>query len=144
MLGTLNREQRSIYNIILDAVHFGQPHVAFIDGPAGRGKTFLVNALCAQLRAEGRIVLPTATSGYAAQLYPGGRTTHSTFKVTLLSYHMLLLLTAILTSRFLSTTTMSSSNPLSRPTPLAPIYSAKQTLPSGTRLPWLTKQSLHR
>lgn len=81
MSSNFNVEQRHIFDLILQAVHSGQPHVAFIDGPAGRGKTFLVNTLCAQLRAEGRIVLATATSGYAAQLYPGGRTTHSTFKV---------------------------------------------------------------
>jgi hypothetical protein len=30
----------------------------------------------------GRIVIPTATSAFAAQLYPGGRTTHSAFKVS--------------------------------------------------------------
>ena len=53
----------------------------FVDGKAGRGKTFLVNTLCAWVRAEGRIALPTATSAFAAQLYPGGRTTHSTFGV---------------------------------------------------------------
>ena len=81
MIAAFNPEQRHIFDIVLEAVHSHKPHVAFIDGPAGRGKAFLVNALCAQLRAEGRIVLATATSGYAAQLYPGGRTTHSTFKV---------------------------------------------------------------
>ncbi|KAI1783659.1 DNA helicase Pif1 like protein [Ganoderma leucocontextum] len=85
-MAQLNYEQHEIYDIVLQAIHHGQPHVAFIDGPAGRGKTFLVNAFCAQLHAEGRIILPTATSGYAAQLYPGGRTTHSTFKVCILPF----------------------------------------------------------
>ena len=90
MIAAFNPQQHHIFDIILEAVHSHKPHVAFIDGPAGRGKTFLVNALCAQLRAEGRIVLATATSGYAAQLYPGGRTTHSTFKVRdpLLHHHL--------------------------------------------------------
>ena len=54
----------------------------FIDGKAGCGKTFLVNTLCAWVRAVGRIALPTATSAFAAQLYPGGHTTHSTFGVS--------------------------------------------------------------
>ena len=95
MIAAFNPQQRHIFDVILEAVHSHTPHVAFINGPAGRGKMFLVNALCAQLRAEGRIVLPTATSSYAAQLYPGGCTTHSTFKVrnAPLHYHLLFHLT---------------------------------------------------
>ena len=77
----LNPEQRSIYNEVMDAVLLGNQTLIFIDGKAGRGKTFLINTLCARLRSLGRIVVPTATSAYAAQLYPGGRTTHSAFKV---------------------------------------------------------------
>ncbi|CCL99864.1 uncharacterized protein FIBRA_01889 [Fibroporia radiculosa] len=77
----LNAEQYQVYSEILDAVDDGRPLCAFVDGKAGRGKTFLVNAICNKLRSLGRIVLPTATSGFASQLYPGGKTTHSTFKV---------------------------------------------------------------
>ncbi|PCH43540.1 hypothetical protein WOLCODRAFT_34112, partial [Wolfiporia cocos MD-104 SS10] len=76
----MNAEQRKVYTEILDAVERRQPLCAFVDGKAGRGKTFLVNALCNELRSRGRIVLPTATTGFASQLYPGGRTTHSAFK----------------------------------------------------------------
>ena len=54
----------------------------FIDGKAGVGKTFLINAMCDKLRSINTITLPTATSTYAAQLYCGGRTTHSTFKMS--------------------------------------------------------------
>ncbi|KAF8141784.1 hypothetical protein EV363DRAFT_1144330, partial [Boletus edulis] len=53
----------------------------FIDGKAGRSKTFLINAVCDKLRSLSRIVLPTTSSAFAAQLYSGGRTTHSMFKV---------------------------------------------------------------
>jgi hypothetical protein len=77
----MNGEQRAIYEEILAAVTQGRPLYAFIDGKAGRGKTFLVNALCDKIRSMGRIVIPTATAAFAAQLYPGGRTTHSAFKV---------------------------------------------------------------
>lgn len=77
----LNAEQYEIYSDILQAVEEERPLCAFVDGKAGRGKTFLVHSICNKLRSEGRIVLATATSGFAAQLYPGGRTTHSTFKV---------------------------------------------------------------
>ncbi|KAI0779786.1 PIF1-like helicase-domain-containing protein, partial [Fomes fomentarius] len=77
----LNAEQYGIYTEIMDAVTNRKPLCAFVDGKAGRGKTFLVNTICNKLRSEGHIVLPTATSAFAAQLYPGGKTTHSVFKV---------------------------------------------------------------
>ncbi|OSX66534.1 hypothetical protein POSPLADRAFT_1081274, partial [Postia placenta MAD-698-R-SB12] len=78
----LNAEQYHVYTGILNAISDGRPLRAFVDGKAGRGKTFLVHAICNKLRSEGRVVLATATSGFAAQLYPGGKTTHSTFKVS--------------------------------------------------------------
>ncbi|CDO69901.1 hypothetical protein BN946_scf184884.g60 [Trametes cinnabarina] len=53
-----NADQRAIFDLVVDAVHRHLPLRLFIDGKAA-----------------------TATSAYAAQLYPGGRTTHSTFKV---------------------------------------------------------------
>lgn len=81
LVSQLNFEQHQIYREIISAVETGNPICAFVDGKAGRGKTFLVNAICNKLRSIGRIVLPTVTSGFAAQLYPGGKTTHATFKV---------------------------------------------------------------
>lgn len=81
---SLNRftdEQRSIYQHIMSSFQHNQQLLAFIDGRAGRGKTFLINTICSHLRANGKIVIPTATSAFAAQLYPGGRTAHSAFKV---------------------------------------------------------------
>jgi len=75
-------EQRAIFDSVCNAIDSNYPLCLFVDGKAGRGKMFLVNALCSQIRGHGGIVLATATSGFAAQLYPGGRTTHSTFKVT--------------------------------------------------------------
>ncbi|KAI0661178.1 DNA helicase Pif1 like protein, partial [Cubamyces menziesii] len=77
----LNAEQYQIYTEIMDAVTHRRPLCAFVDGKAGRGKTFLVNTICNKLRSAGHVVLPTATSAFAAQLYPGGKTTHSVFKV---------------------------------------------------------------
>lgn len=78
---SMSQEQVSIFDRIVEAAINYQPLLAFVDGKAGRGKTYLVNAVCDKLRSLGRIVLPTATSAFAAHLYPGGRTTHSTFKV---------------------------------------------------------------
>ena len=81
-LSMFNNEQRDIFLQIQYAILHNEPLLMFIDGKAGRGKTFLVNTLCAWIRSTARIVLPTATSAFAAQLYPGGRTTHSTFGVS--------------------------------------------------------------
>lgn len=81
----MNAEQHDIYEEIVDAAMHDRPLCMFIDGKAGRGKTFLLNALCDFLRSQNRIVIPTATSAFAAQLYPGGRTAHSAFKVSLIS-----------------------------------------------------------
>lgn len=83
-VSVFNPEQQDIFLRVQQAVSNNEPLLMFIDGKAGRGKTFLVNVLCAWVRAEGRIALPTATSAFAAQLYPGGRTTHSTFGVCVL------------------------------------------------------------
>ncbi|KAK4386068.1 hypothetical protein Sango_2477400 [Sesamum angolense] len=47
----------------------------------GIGKTFLYRTLLASFRNDGCIILATATSGIAANLLPGGRTTHSKFKI---------------------------------------------------------------
>ncbi|RXW13239.1 hypothetical protein EST38_g12616 [Candolleomyces aberdarensis] len=56
-----NAEQVALYDAVLSAVNRGIPF--------------------SKLRAARKIVLATATSAFAAQLYEGGRTTHSTFKV---------------------------------------------------------------
>lgn len=76
-----NPEQRDIFLRVQHAILSNEPLLTFVDGKAGRGKTFLVNILCAWVRSMGKITLPTATSAFAAQLYPGRRTTHSTFGV---------------------------------------------------------------
>nr|VWP00470.1 Ubiquitin carboxyl-terminal hydrolase 7 [Ganoderma boninense] len=80
-LSQMNSDQLSALQPILSAAHNNTPLLVFIDGPSGTGKTFVVNALCDFVRSLGLIVLATATSAYAAQLLPGGRTTHSTFKI---------------------------------------------------------------
>lgn len=77
----MTHEQQFIYDQIMSSVLKKESLLAFIDGKAGRGKTFLINVICNKVRSLGRIVIPTATAAFAAQLYPGGRTTHSAFKV---------------------------------------------------------------
>jgi len=81
MYASFNDEKKGIYDEVLDAVLSEQPLLLFVDGKAGRGKTYLVRAICNKIRSLGKIVIPTATSAFAAQGYAGGRTTHSAFKV---------------------------------------------------------------
>ena len=55
-----------------------------MQGPAGTGKTFLYKLLCSYFRSKGKIVLCVASSGIAALLLPGGRTSHSRFKIPIM------------------------------------------------------------
>jgi hypothetical protein len=77
-------EQLHIFTTVQTTVasdHAPSGLLIFIDGKAGRGKTFLINAICSYVRSRGEIVLATATSAFAAHLYPGGTTVHAAFKV---------------------------------------------------------------
>lgn len=53
----------------------------FLHGPAGTGKTFVYNTLCNYFRSQKKIVLCVASSGIAALLLSGGRTSHFRFKI---------------------------------------------------------------
>jgi hypothetical protein len=83
----LNPEQRVIYEDIVNTILNEEQGLWFIDGKAGRGKTFLIRCLCDRLRSLKHIVLATATTAFAALQYDGGRTTHSTFKVWSICYN---------------------------------------------------------
>ncbi|KAF9039734.1 PIF1-like helicase-domain-containing protein, partial [Panaeolus papilionaceus] len=80
-LPQLNLEQHAAYNDIVSSVLEDKGMLFFINGPGGTGKTFLYNVICNKLRGEGLVVLCVASSGIAALLLPGGRTSHSTFKI---------------------------------------------------------------
>jgi ATP-dependent DNA helicase PIF1 len=80
---SLNPEQRSAYDEIMAVVCSKQAGLFFVDGPGGTGKTFLYRALLAKLRSQDKLVVATATSEVTAAIMPGGRTTHSRFKIPL-------------------------------------------------------------
>ncbi|EJD45353.1 helicase [Auricularia subglabra TFB-10046 SS5] len=84
------QEQAAIFHEVVDAAVNNRPLMLFVDGKAGRGKTFMINAICDYFRSREDIVLPTATSAFAALLYEGGRTTHSCFKIPVDEYNELL------------------------------------------------------
>lgn len=75
----------SLTQIDVDTLNQQDPENAqfFLQGAGGTGKTFLYKALCNHFRAQGQIVLCVASSGIAAELLPGGRTSHSRFQIPL-------------------------------------------------------------
>jgi PIF1-like helicase len=75
----MNTEQRSIYDHIFNSI--GTGGCCFLDGKAGRGKTFLVNAICNRIRGEGRIACITGSTALSVTLYERGRTAHSMFGI---------------------------------------------------------------
>lgn len=81
MYARLNSDQKMIYDKVFDRIAHHEKCVFFISGHGGTGKTFLWNAIMANLRSRGEIVLAVASSGVAALLMPGGRTAHSRFRI---------------------------------------------------------------
>lgn len=81
----LNGDQLCAYNTIIGAIDTSQSSLFFIQGPGGTGKTFLYKCICSYYRSKNEVVLCVASSGIAALLLPGGRTSHSRFKIPLQS-----------------------------------------------------------
>ncbi|KAK4521041.1 Isochorismatase domain-containing protein [Mucor velutinosus] len=80
----MNATQKHIFETITSSINSNanSSHF-FLQGPAGTGKTFIYNTLCHFYRSQGKIVLCVASSGIAALLLPGGRTSHSRFAIPL-------------------------------------------------------------
>ena len=74
-------EQRVVFDEVMEAVHMETPLLMFVDGRSGRGKTLLMKIITAAVRAEGKIVLCTATMGLVALNHEGGTTAHSVYKI---------------------------------------------------------------
>jgi hypothetical protein len=78
-----NDEQAQAYAKLEAVVQGGNglQNLHFLDGKAGRGKTFLMNCLVTQFRAEGDLVLVVGTTGLSIVHYERGRTAHSAFGI---------------------------------------------------------------
>jgi hypothetical protein len=81
LISQLNTEQMKAFNTIVENVLSGQPGLYFVSGYGGTEKTFLWNTIITYLRSQKKVILTVASSGVAALLLPGGRTTHSRFKI---------------------------------------------------------------
>ncbi|KAG2217961.1 hypothetical protein INT45_001395, partial [Circinella minor] len=83
----LNEGLRHAFDSITTAINAPgteyNPHVFFVNGPSGTGKSQLFKALLSHVCSQNQIALPVASSGIAATLLPGGRTAHSRFKIPL-------------------------------------------------------------
>ncbi|GFV41062.1 ATP-dependent DNA helicase [Trichonephila clavipes] len=76
-------EQRIAYDRIMRAITEQSGGLFFIDAPGGTGKTFLLSLILETIRSQNNIALAIASSGIAATLLDGGRTTHSALKLPL-------------------------------------------------------------
>nr|XP_028945292.1 uncharacterized protein LOC103408064 [Malus domestica] len=81
LMAQLNKEQKIVYDSVIEVVDGNKSGLFFVHGHGGTGKTFLWTTIIAKIRSENRIVLAVASSGIASLLLPGGRTAHSRFKI---------------------------------------------------------------
>lgn len=81
LISSLNADQHIAFNEIWQSISNGEGKTFFIDGFGGCGKTYLYQAICHAVRAEGIIILCVASTGLACLLLPGGQTAHSMFKI---------------------------------------------------------------
>jgi hypothetical protein len=85
MIDSMIEEQSSLYSELYHAVmnpHESSSHLFFLEGKAGRGKSWVVQALCAKLRSQGKVVLIAGSTALSVCSYPYGRTIHNLFKIT--------------------------------------------------------------
>jgi len=76
-----NPEQATTFDVVLESVTNNQGHLFFIHAAGGCGKTFLCNTIAAEVRRREQVVLCVASSGIAALLLDGERTSHLCFKI---------------------------------------------------------------
>jgi hypothetical protein len=77
--GTMNPDQARIFDTILERVEDPNGALFFVDGRAGREKTFLMSAICDRIRGDGGIVCVVGTTALSVIHYERGRTAHSAF-----------------------------------------------------------------
>ncbi|XP_074327954.1 uncharacterized protein LOC141665870 [Apium graveolens] len=80
----LNREQKEVYEAVVESVNSNKGEQFFGYGSGGYGKTFVWQTLLRRLHSECKIVLPVSSSGIVAVLLDGGRTAHSRFHIPII------------------------------------------------------------
>jgi ABC-type transporter Mla maintaining outer membrane lipid asymmetry ATPase subunit MlaF len=77
----MNPDQRYIFDHIMEKVRLAEESCFFVDGCAGRGKTFLMAAICGRVRSDRGIICIVGTTALSVIHYDRGRTAHSTFGI---------------------------------------------------------------
>ena len=81
----LSNEQLDVYYLVLESFYtHPSDRLAtcfFIEGKAGRGKSYTANVLVNRLRSEGHIVLVVGFTALSVTQYERGRTAHSAFGI---------------------------------------------------------------
>ena len=83
-IAKMNTGQKFAFDSVIDSVYNNKVQLFFLNGLAGRGKTFCHTSICHKSRGDGKIVLCVPSSGIAALLLQGEQTAHSTFKFLLM------------------------------------------------------------
>ncbi|XP_050889653.1 uncharacterized protein LOC127094939 [Lathyrus oleraceus] len=81
LLLNLTDEQKGVFKRIMEALNNQHGGVFFLYGYGGTGKTYMWRTLASYIRSKKQICLTVASSGIASLLLPGGRMTHSMFKI---------------------------------------------------------------
>lgn len=83
MISQMNDDQFSVFTTVHDAVLPSQPPPTafYLDGKAGRGKTFVAAALCHIVRASGEVTIVAISSALSVAIYERGLTAHSIFGI---------------------------------------------------------------
>ncbi|KAL8156077.1 hypothetical protein AgCh_001236 [Apium graveolens] len=80
----LNKEQKDVYEAVIESVNSNKGRQFFVYGSSGCGKTFFWQTLLFRLRSERKIVFPVASLEIAVVLQDGGRTAHSCFHIPII------------------------------------------------------------
>jgi len=83
MMSSFNPEQLAAYQELKNAVEQANDSTClrFLDGKAGRGKTFVMNCLITLFRSQGATVLVVGSTTLSIIHYDCGRTAYSTFGI---------------------------------------------------------------
>lgn len=79
----MTNEQTALFETAIDSFRNKLGKLFFVQAPGGTGKTFTLETILSEVRAQGKIALAVASSGIAALLLSQGRTVHFRFKVPL-------------------------------------------------------------
>jgi hypothetical protein len=77
----LNQGQGKAFKNVEDCLRTGKQCMVFIDGPAGTGKTYLLNTLITLFKSCALAPVVVASSGVAAMLLIEGTTAHSGLRI---------------------------------------------------------------